>query len=91
VPTEAIHDVEEITQKLDRIGLNGVFLVGRPNQPLLDFPVHHGRTGIIVTGGLNPVAAIEESGIKTASVALSSLLEFDQLVHYESLVQARPT
>jgi hypothetical protein len=91
VPTEAIHDVEEITQKLDRIGLNGVFLVGRPNQPLLDFPVHHGRTAIIVTGGLNPVAAIEESGIETTSVALSSLLEFDRLVCCENLMHAQPT
>ncbi len=89
VPTEAIHEVEEITRELDRIGLNGVFLIGRPNQPLLDFPVHHGRTGMVVTGGLNPVAAIEESGIETTSVALASLLEFGDLVYYENLIPPR--
>ena len=81
VPTEAIHEVEEITRELDRIGLNGVFLIGRPNQPLLDFPVHHGRTGM--------VAAIEESGIETTSVALASLLEFGDLVYYENLIAPR--
>ena len=29
------------------------------NQPLLDVPVPQGRVGLIVCGGLNPIAAVD--------------------------------
>lgn len=86
VPSEALPEIEKILDELDTIGLGGVLTVGKPNQPLLDFPVHQGRTGIIVMGGLNPIAAVEESGIKTTSAALSALFDFNKLVNYKHVI-----
>jgi hypothetical protein len=85
VPTAAVREVEKIHRKLERVGLGGILMLGRPNQPLLDFPVHEGRTGIVVKGGLNPAAAIEEAGIPTANFALCTLFEFQKLIHYREL------
>ena len=85
VPSCALDEVKAICQKLAEVGLGQRFVVGRPNQPLLGFPVPEGRTGLIVTGGLNPLAAVEESGIPTQNFALCQLYEFEQLHPYPAL------
>jgi repressor of nif and glnA expression len=79
IPTIALPAAQNIIKKLDQIGLGGVLMMGKPNQPLLDIPVRSGRVGIIVAGGLNPIAALEETGIATQSSALHSLCDFAQL------------
>ena len=63
-------------------------MIGKPGRPLLDIPVSEGRVGMIVAGGLNPIAAVEESGIATENVAMGSLFEFEQLVPFWELNNA---
>ena len=91
VPTAALDAVEKIRRDLRTIGLDGILIIGRPNQPLLDIPVHDGRTGVIVAGGLNPASAIEEAGIPTENSALSCLYEFENLVHFSELKSIVPS
>jgi len=86
VPSAVISETQNLHHRLEQIGLGGILLMGKPNQPLLDFPVQEGRTGIIVTGGLNPIAAVEESGISTHNIALCTLYPFERLVHYSRLL-----
>ena len=81
----AIQKVEKIRKKLDKIGLGGILMIGKPGQPLLDIPVPEGRAGMIVAGGLNPLAAVEECGIATENLALGTLFEFDQLIPFWEL------
>ena len=85
VPTSALAEVERVRAQLDAINLRSILLIGKPNQPLLDFPVHEGRTGLIVIGGLNPAAALEEAGVPTANQALCSLYDFEKLIHYRDM------
>lgn len=79
IPTVTLPAVEAIIKRLDEIGLGCVLMIGKPGQPLLDIPVSSGRVGIIVAGGLNPIAAVEEVGIDTSSHALHGLCDFDKL------------
>ncbi|NOZ24440.1 MAG: GNAT family N-acetyltransferase [Planctomycetes bacterium] len=65
VPATSLPAVKQAVERLERVGLGGVLLVGRPGRPLLDIPVSQGRAGLIVAAGLNPLAAIEEDGIDT--------------------------
>lgn len=85
VPSPVVSNVEAIHRKLKIVGLGGILLIGVPNQPLLDFPVQEGRTGIIVAGGLNPVAAVEEAGIPSSNHALCTLYSFEKLFHFREL------
>lgn len=87
IPSAAVQKVRKVCRRLEQTGLGGVLMLGTPNQPLLDFPVHEGRTGMIVGGGLNPAAALHESGIATENSALCALGEFETLVPYRSLRQ----
>ncbi len=57
--------------------------MGEPNKPLLEVPVGLDRFGVVVVGGLNPVAAIEESGISTESRAMSALFPYARLKTFE--------
>jgi len=85
VPSIAITKVEKIRKKLNEIGLGGILMIGKPGRPLLDIPVSEGRAGMIVSGGLNPLAAVEESGIATENIAMKGLFQFDQLIPYWEL------
>jgi repressor of nif and glnA expression len=75
IPSVAADDARRVFDRLQQNGLGGVLLTGRPGQPLLDIPVAEGRTGFIVIGGLNPMAAVVEAGIPCETQSLSGLEE----------------
>ncbi|RJP30432.1 MAG: DUF128 domain-containing protein [Candidatus Omnitrophota bacterium] len=83
IPTASLSETRTIRSRLEEIGLNGILMLGKPNQSLLEFPIDEGRTGMIVTGGLNPTAAIQEAGIPTSNIALCTMVEFDRLIHFK--------
>lgn len=85
VPADSREQVIALAKRLDKVGLNGFLSVGWPGQPLLDIPVSEGRLGVIVIGGLNPVAILEEHGMKIHSKALAALTDFQNLFHYTEL------
>ena len=85
VPAVAVPRVRKVAAKLGRLGLGGVVAIGKPGRPLLEVPVAQGRAGLIVVGGLNPVAAAQEAGIETHNKALTGLVEFGELVEYTEL------
>lgn len=82
VPAVAVPKVEQLKRRLDALGMNGILMIGKPGQPLLDVPVSEGRAGIIVAGGLNPLAAVQEGGIATDNMALGALYEFEGLIPF---------
>ena len=84
IPAIAIPEAHKLKKKLDKIGLNGILMIGSPGQPLFDIPVSEGKVGIVVTGGLNPIAAIEENGIETKNIAMGTLFPFKELKHFSS-------
>jgi repressor of nif and glnA expression len=80
VPAVALPHVQKVIQQMDEAGLGGLVLVGEPSRPLLEIPVDQGRAGIVVAAGLNPIAAVQETGIPTESRAMARLCEFGDLV-----------
>ncbi len=85
VPSVALPEVRRLSDLTDQAGLGGVLTIGSPNQPLLDVPVPQGRAGLLVCGGLNPIAAVVEAGISVTSAAMSTLYEYERLVDYHNL------
>ena len=74
-----------LAKEVEKVGLGGFMTIGWPSQPLLEIPVSTGSVGVIVIGGLNPAAILEESAIKTESRALAGIIEYDRLFHYSEL------
>jgi len=79
IPVASLAQAEQIKAKLNEYGMGGILAIGEPNSPLLEIPVGLDRAGLCVVGGLNPIAALEESGIETTSSAMSDLVEYSEL------------
>jgi len=85
LPASSRDHVLELAYQLNKVGLGGLMMIGWPGQPLLEIPVDQGQIGVIVVGGLNPAAILEERGIKYHTHALSGLAEYRTFFHYEEL------
>lgn len=92
VPAESRSRVLELAEFLEDAGLGGFMTVGWPGQPLLEIPVGEGRVGAVIIGGLNPVAILEEQGIRVRRPgALSGLVEYNRLFPFHELKErSRP-
>jgi len=86
IPIVSIEKVKEISMDLKEKGISGVLLIGNPNQPLLEMPVAMDMAGMVIVGGLNPIAALEEAGIPTVSKAMSTLYRFSDLIKFKKLL-----
>jgi HTH-type transcriptional regulator, global nitrogen regulator NrpRI len=82
VPSAALHEVRRLTSLSEHHGMSRVLAVGRPNQSLLDIPVAQGKTGLVVCGGMNPVAAMVESDIPVSISAMSCMVDMGELVPF---------
>lgn len=87
VPVVCKDRVKRLVKKLYGHGIGGILLIGKPNKSLLEIPVGMDKTGIVVIGGLNPIAAIEELGINTESRAMSTLYEYSQLITFKDALR----
>ena len=79
--------VTETLDQLEDVGLGSVLIVGQPNRPVLGFPVSEGRTGLILAGGLNPLAAVEQSGVSAGNMAMAEIYDFARLETYTQLAE----
>jgi len=88
MPEDSRDLVLHLSKQLSAIGLGAFLEVGLAGQPILGLPVNHGRIGSVVSGGLNPIAILEEMGHRVYSRALAGLLEYNRLFKFEELPQA---
>jgi repressor of nif and glnA expression len=70
---------EEVTAKLKKAGIGGMFLLGNISEPVCEVAVDINRVGAILIGGLNPVAAAHEAGIESENFAMSALIDYREL------------
>jgi HTH-type transcriptional regulator, global nitrogen regulator NrpRI len=79
IPAVCLEEAKRVGQALSDFKLGGIMLIGSPNRPLLEIPVGMDKVGIVIVGGLNAIAAVEEAGIPTDSNAMSALIQYDKL------------
>jgi len=71
--------VEEIIERLEKAGICGVLAMGKTGETVCQVPVDVNKVGLILTGGLNPVAAAREVGFETENFAMSTVMEYEDL------------
>lgn len=86
IPVVSIEKAKELNTLMKEKGIGGILLIGNPNQPLLEMPVSMDKAGMVIVGGLNPIAALEEAGISTVSKAMSTLYRFSDLIKFKELL-----
>lgn len=88
IPVVCLDKAVKLARTLEDRGIRGILMIGSPNTPLLEVPVGIDKAGIVIIGGLNPVAVLEEHGIATESKAMSALFEYSQLVPFKDLMRS---
>lgn len=79
IPEESYDLAQNLARKLTHVGLGAFLSIGKPSRDLLNIPVRDGCCGVIVIGGLNPVAIFEEQGVPVRHFAISGFMEYNEL------------
>lgn len=85
LPAPARSIVEEITSRLKEAGIGGVYVLGNTSERVCQMPVGLNRIGMVLLGGLNPIAAAVESGIDVESISESGMIDFERLTSFHDL------
>jgi repressor of nif and glnA expression len=87
IPALCHPTAEEVIAKLKEAGLGGLLLMGNTSEPVCEIPVELNRVGMVLIGGLNPVAAAEEAGIRAENRAMGSLIDYQELTKFWEFVK----
>ncbi|GAB4306835.1 MAG: DUF128 domain-containing protein [Methanobacteriaceae archaeon] len=68
----------EILDKIEKCGFS-VLKVGDPSELVYNAKIERYHAGIVVPGGLNPIAALKESGIPVNVKAVASLMNLNEM------------
>ncbi len=85
IPASSRAIVEEKIALLGQAGIKGVYVFGNTSEPTCQISVGMNRVGMVLLGGLNPVAAAVEAGIEVENIAESGLIDFQQLFSFWQL------
>ena len=85
IPAPARSIAQEVLDSLREAGIHGVYALGNTSEPICQIAIGLNRVGIVLLGGLNPVAAAVETGIEIENIAESGMIEFNQLTSFWKL------
>jgi repressor of nif and glnA expression len=85
IPAAAKPLVESTIAALQQVGIHGILLMGEASEPVCQIPVGLNKIGIVLLGGMNPIAAAEEAGIQSDNFSESGTVDFERLVNFREL------
>jgi len=85
IPAICQPGAEKVVAVLKEADLGGVLMMGEVSESVCEVPVELNKVGMILTGGLNSVAAAVESGIEVENHAMSTVVEYQDLVKFRDL------
>jgi repressor of nif and glnA expression len=75
-----------VIDDLEKAGFHGIIAMGETSEPVCEMTVGLNKVGIAMFGGLNPVAAAEEAGISAENHAMSTVMEYRELIGFRDAV-----
>jgi len=91
IPVPARPLVDQLIVNLKKAGIGGVLSIGEIGEPTCEIPVDINRVGMILYGGLNPVACAHEKGIEVENRAMSTVMEYQELQNFWELCKGIQT
>ena len=85
IPAMSLSLAEKIIARLKQAGINGPLALGQSSQPVCEVPVGLNKVGVVLAGGLNPVAAAVEAGCTVSNKAMSRVLDFAELKSFREI------
>lgn len=85
IPAPSRSTAREVITSLKEAGIGGVYALGNTSEPVSQIAIGLNRIGMVLLGGLNPVAAAVEAGIEVENIAESGMIDFQQLSSFWQL------
>jgi repressor of nif and glnA expression len=85
IPAASLSTAIRTIEQLNKIGINRPLAMGEASHPVCEIPVALNKIGLVLAGGLNPVAAAVEAGIDTVNKAMSRVVDFQALKSFWSI------
>lgn len=79
----------DLLEKMKYAGVGGVLVAGKISEPVCQVPVEVNKVGIILIGGLNPAACVQEMGLEVEHRAMSTVMAYGALQPFENLLNIR--
>ena len=77
--------VTDVIAEFREAGINGILSIGDVGTALGQTNVDINKVGMILIGGLNPIAAAYEDGFDVENKAMSTVMEFEELQSIEQI------
>jgi HTH-type transcriptional regulator, global nitrogen regulator NrpRI len=87
IPAICRQTAENVITGLNRVGFSGVLCFGDTSNKVCETNVELNKVGIILMGGLNPVAAATEIGFESENRSMSTVINYGDLVDYRELIE----
>jgi len=85
VPLSSRDKIESVLDKLVEAGFSCILEVGEPNNDILGIQVGRDKIGIVIIGGTNPMALVQEHGIPINTQEMSVLIDIEEMSHIDEL------
>ena len=85
IPAPSRSIVDDTIRALKESGIGGVYALGNISEPVCQIAVGTNRVGLVLLGGLNPVAAVAEAGIAVENIGEAGTIDYHQLQSIQKL------
>ena len=87
IPAICRPTTQEVVTKLKEAKLGGLIVMGDTSEPVCETLVEPNKIGMLLIGGLNPVAAAKESGIEAENHAMRTVMDYRNLIAFMELMK----
>jgi HTH-type transcriptional regulator, global nitrogen regulator NrpRI len=85
IPAVCLPIAEEVLAGLEKAGIKGVLVSGTTSEPVCETAVEPNKVGLVLIGGLNPVAAAQEAGFPAENRSMSAVIDYRKLVDFNEI------
>ncbi|MBN1188618.1 MAG: DUF128 domain-containing protein [Dehalococcoidales bacterium] len=78
---------ENVIAALKGCEMDGILQIGEVSQAVCEINVDMNKIGIVLVGGMNPVAAAAEVGIESENHSMSTVIEYGRLIDYREVIK----
>jgi repressor of nif and glnA expression len=89
IPAMCLPVVNDVLRGLKAAGIEGVLSKGAVSEAVCETAVEPNKVGLVLMGGLNPVAAAHEVGIEAENHSMSTVVDYQDLIKFTELISER--
>ncbi len=89
IPAPCRNLLEELVTKLNKARIGGVLSIGEVSEPVCQVHVDLNKIGLILMGGLNPIACVQEAGIPTENRGMAAVMDYEDLRRFSEIYKGK--